>query len=73
MGVEVEDAEVTPMLERRRQSHPSDLTDREWAVVATTIPDPSPGARSVKADKRKIAMAIFYLLRSGCAKQTFAA
>jgi hypothetical protein len=73
MGVEVEDAEATPMLERRRQNHPSDRTDRELAVVATTIPDPSPDARSVKADKRKIAMAILCLLRSGCAKQTFAA
>ena len=55
------------MAKRRRRSYPTDLTDRQWALIAAMIPDAAPGGRPRKADKREVVEAILYVLRAGCA------
>lgn len=45
----------------------SDLTDREWEVLAPLIPPAKPGGRPRKRPARAILDGIFYLLRTGCA------
>lgn len=52
------------MTNRRR--YPSDLTDKQWALIAAEIPAAKPGGRPRKTDPREIVNAVFYVLRSGC-------
>ncbi len=54
------------MPKRRRRAYPTDLTDRQWAVIAPMIPDAAPGGRPRKASEREIVEAILYFLRAGC-------
>ena len=49
-----------------RASYPSDLSDKQWAMIASSIPAAKPGGRSRKTDPREIVNAIFYVLRTGC-------
>jgi transposase len=49
-----------------RQSYPSDLSDREWAVLKAYIPEPLPGGRPAEYSRREIVNAILYVLRTGC-------
>jgi transposase len=49
-----------------RRRYPSDLTDKQWAVIEPLVPDAKPGGRERKADKRELVEAILYALRSGC-------
>src|SRR3954453_19879215 len=50
----------------RTHHYPSDLTDAQWALIATHIPAAPPGGRPRKTPMRDVADAIFYILRSGC-------
>ena len=51
----------------RKDSYPSDLTDKEWAVIKPLIPGPSRLGRPPRYPKRRVLDAIFYLVRSGIA------
>jgi putative transposase len=55
--------EVTPP----RRRYATDLSDREWALLAPLIPAPKPGGRPVVHDRRELVNAMLYWLRSGCA------
>ena len=46
--------------------YPSDLSDREWAILAPLLPPPKPGGRPRRVDLRVILNGIFHVLRSGC-------
>jgi putative transposase len=50
----------------KRKPYPSDLTDRQWAVLQELIPDAAPGGRPRKHDMREVLNALFYLTREGC-------
>lgn len=47
--------------------YPSDLTDREWAVIAPLIPPARTGGRPRSADMREVFNAILYLAGGGIA------
>lgn len=49
-----------------RKPYPSDLTDKEWAVLAPLIPEPKGGGRPRTTDMREVLNAIFYVLKTGC-------
>jgi hypothetical protein len=44
----------------------TDLTDAQWALVDSIIPEGKPGDRPRSIDVRAVVNAIFYLLRTGC-------
>ncbi len=48
-----------------RRRYPSDLTDRQWAVLAPLIPAAKPGGRPRSADTREVVDAVLYVLRNG--------
>jgi putative transposase len=48
-----------------RRPYPSDLTDKQWAIIEPLIPVPTVG-RPRTNDMREVLNAIFYLNRSGC-------
>jgi putative transposase len=50
-----------------RRRYATDLTDREWALLAPMIPKPKPGGRPAVHDRRELVNAMLYWLRSGCA------
>jgi transposase len=50
----------------RTRRYPSDLTDKQWALVKSLIPTPPGGGRPVKTDMRDVIDAVLYLLRTGC-------
>src|ERR671915_693870 len=50
-----------------RRPYPTDLSDREWALIHHLVPAAKPGGRPEKYPKREILDAIFYILRGGCA------
>lgn len=50
-----------------RQAYPSDLTDREWTVLAPLIPVPKAGGRPPIHDRRELVDAMRYVLRGGIA------
>jgi putative transposase len=54
---------VTPL----RRRYATDLTDREWALLAPLIPPPKPGGRPAVHDRRELVNAMLYWLRAGCA------
>lgn len=45
---------------------PSDLRDREWALIAPLIPEAKPGGRPRTTTMRSVAEAILYIASSGC-------
>jgi putative transposase len=49
-----------------RKSYPTDLTDAQWRIIAQRVPDPKPGGRPAKYDRRAILDAILYQTRNGC-------
>ena len=51
---------------KERRSYPSDVTDKEWAILEPLIPAAKPGGRAQEIDRREIVNGIFYVLRSGC-------
>lgn len=50
-----------------RQAYPTDLNDKEWAVIEPYVPKPKTGGRPTEHSRREIINAIAYILRSGCA------
>jgi putative transposase len=46
--------------------YPSDLSDREWEILAPLIPPAKLSSRPRKWSIQKILNAVFYVLRSGC-------
>ena len=48
-----------------RPPYPTDLTDRQWAILAPLIPPAKPGGRPRSVDVREILNGIFYALRAG--------
>jgi putative transposase len=50
-----------------RKPYPTDLSDREWALIQPLVPTAKPGGRPEKYPKREILDAIFDILRGGCA------
>ena len=51
----------------RRRPYPSDLSDAEWVLLKPLLASPERRGRPPKWSTRRIADAVFYLLRSGCA------
>lgn len=49
----------------KRLSYPTDLTDKEWAIIRPLIPPARPGGRPRSSDPREVLNAIFYVLRGG--------
>ncbi|MFD3565986.1 IS5 family transposase [Streptomyces sp. NPDC058667] len=52
--------------------YPSDLTDKHWAMVEPLLPPARvrpTGGRREKHPRRRIVDAIFYLVRTGCARR----
>ncbi len=47
-------------------SYASDVTDREWALIAPLLPAPRTGGRPRTTCLRRVVNAIFYLLQAGC-------
>lgn len=45
--------------------YPSDLTDQEWALLASLIPEPKEGPQLIKHERRAIVNAILYVNRTG--------
>jgi putative transposase len=48
-----------------RKPYPSDLTDREWALIEPLVPRAKAGGRPEKYPQREILNAIFSVVRSG--------
>jgi putative transposase len=48
-----------------RPRYPSDLTDRQWRLLAPLVPPAKPGGRPRSADMREVVNAILYVLRNG--------
>jgi len=46
--------------------YPSDLSEREWALLVPLLPPPKPGGRPRTVDRRGILNGLFPVLRSGC-------
>jgi hypothetical protein len=55
------------VMPRTRRPYPSDLTDREWALLKPLLASSERRGRPPKWPARRVADAVFYLLRSGCA------
>lgn len=49
-----------------RKAYPSDLTDRQWAVLEPLLPPPKPGGRPRSVDLREVVNGLLYLLHTGC-------
>ena len=49
----------------KRLSYPSDLTEKEWAILAPLIPPAKPGGHPRTTDIREVINAILYLDRTG--------
>mgnify|MGYP000703192660 CR=1 FL=1 len=54
--------------EHRRETgrYPGDLTDLEWAVIASLLPAPGPGGRPRTTFLRDVVEAILYIATTGC-------
>ncbi len=51
---------------RAGRSYASDVTDREWALIAPLLPAPREGGGPRSTCLRRVVNAIFYLLQAGC-------
>ena len=50
----------------QRRSYPSDLSEREWAMLEPLIPKALPGGHPRTSDMREVLNAILYVDRTGC-------
>src|SRR6266404_9675145 len=48
------------------RTYATDLTEAQWALVDSIMPEAKPGGRPRSIDVRAVFNAIFYLLRTGC-------
>ncbi len=51
---------------RRGPRYASDLTDREWALIAPLLPSPRRVGRPRTTDLREVMNAILYMATTGC-------
>ena len=51
---------------RTGSGYPSDLTDREWALLEPLLPPAKSGGRPRTTLLRRVANAILYIASSGC-------
>jgi transposase len=51
---------------RRARRYASDLTDREWVLIAPFLPSPLPIGRPRTTDLREVVNAILYMASAGC-------
>jgi transposase len=49
-----------------RQAYPSDLSDQEWALIASLIPAPKTNGRRATIARRELLDAMFYVTKTGC-------
>ena len=49
-----------------RQPYDTDLSDKEWEIIAEMLPKPSKWGRPPKTDLREVLNGIFYILKNGC-------
>ena len=49
-----------------RKPYPTNLTDEQWKLIESFLPDAKPGGRPRKTDLREVVNALLYLVRSGC-------
>ena len=54
------------LYERKGVRYPSDLTDREWALIAPLIPPAKRGGRRREVDVREVMNGVLYVLGTGC-------
>ena len=54
------------LYERKAVRYPSDLTDREWALIAPLIPPAKRGGRRREVDVREVMNGVLYVLETGC-------
>ena len=59
-------AEHRRAAERREFRYPSDLTDAEWALIASFVPPARRGGRRREVDMRQVLNGVFYVLSTGC-------
>ena len=52
-----------------RQSYNTDLSNKEWEIIAPMLPKPSKWGRPPKTNMRELLNAIFYILKNGCTWQ----
>src|SRR5690348_2829013 len=51
---------------REVSRYPSDVTDREWAVIGPLLPPPKSGGRPRRTDLRAVMNAILSIASGGC-------
>ena len=49
-----------------RKAYPSDLTDKQWVIVAPLLPAAKHGGRRREVNLREVLNSILYLNRTGC-------
>ncbi len=54
------------LYERKSARYPSDLTDREWALIAPLIPPARRGGRPRTVNLREVMNGVLYVLETGC-------
>jgi len=59
-------ADNRKLYERKGLRYPSDLTDKEWALVEPHIPPARRGGRRRTTDMREVVNALLYVLEAGC-------
>lgn len=52
-------------MEKEAKRYPSDLTDREWAILEPLIPPPKRGGHPRTVDMREVVNGMLYVLRGG--------
>jgi putative transposase len=57
------------MTEKMRQPYDSDLSDKEWEIIAPMLPKPLKRGRPASVNFREVVNGIFYLLKNGCTWQ----
>jgi transposase len=50
-----------------RRPYATDLSDEEWRILGSLLPEAKPGGRPRAHEAREILDAIFYAVRGGCA------
>ncbi len=58
--------ENRPRYNRDRLRYPSDLTDREWALIGPLIPPAKPGGRRRTVVVREVVNGVMYVLSTSC-------
>ncbi len=49
-----------------KTEYPSNLSDKQWEIIAPFIPPPKTGGRPRTTDMREVCNAIYYHLKTGC-------